>query len=95
MRWKPGLVITKDPNSLLDYELDFTDWLEGGSLSGGSIVVPAGLTLVQTSVVSPSIIGWFSGGTVGESYTVIFRPVKSGSPAVTDDFSLTFFIADK
>lgn len=48
MKWQPGITIYMDPNSILDYEFDFTAWLDGNTIdtvtaiaSGCSVDQPA------------------------------------------------------
>lgn len=70
----------KDPEEVLDYPLDWTDWLASVAPAVlDSVVVaqdgasdPGGLTDIvidQQLVTTPNIVAWLSGGTAGEKYT--------------------------
>ena len=67
----PAAVFLKDPAAVLDYSLDFTDWLvEGEVLTAASWSVPGGLTKDSDTFSSTSTTVWLSDGTVGTDYTV-------------------------
>lgn len=64
----------KDPDSILDYPMDWSDWLEtGDSISTAVWTVPAGLTKTDEIVASPLATIWLSGGstTPGTRYEVV------------------------
>lgn len=65
---------TQDPADVLDYALDWTDWLDDGETISTSswAVTPSGLTTSLASIVNnnTTAVVWLSGGTVGNSYTV-------------------------
>ena len=89
----------KDPDAVLDYKFDwktatngrgFTDWLASGeTIISGVITAEAGLTVDSylLSDSSTSVIGWLSGGTAGDDYTVTCRITTSAGR--TDDRSIT------
>jgi len=63
-----------DPNSVLDYTIDWTDWLAASeTISASSWTVPAGIT--QTTP-APSFTNtvttiWITGGTLGTDYDLV------------------------
>lgn len=65
----------KDPVSTLDYQFDWTPWLEDGEIiTAFNLTVTTGITL-GTGALAPvqangKITYWLSGGTAGSSYTV-------------------------
>jgi len=63
----------KDPESILDYSIDWSVWLNGDTISGSSWTVPSGLTEGSDSFTDTTTILWLSGGTAGESYSVVNR----------------------
>lgn len=86
----------KDPGEVLDYPLEWDAWLvQGATLSavGGDCTVvlegvssPGGLTnltidLVQ--VASPDVVTWLSGGSVGETYTLLATVKDNQTPKRT------------
>lgn len=68
-----GLFIRKDPESVMDYFVDYSTFLESGdSISTQTTVADTGLT-VDSSVIQSGdkvIKMVLSGGTVGTAYTV-------------------------
>ena len=68
----------KDPDAVLDYMFDWTDWLQTGeTIDSHTITVPTGLTLDSDSELSGKVTAWLSGGTSGISYTVACKIVTS------------------
>lgn len=64
----------KDPDAVLDYSLDWTNWLEAGEIITASVVtVSAGITLDSDSFTDTRATAWISGGTTGVVYTVSSR----------------------
>jgi len=73
MDWKDGLVITKDPDDVLDYKFDFSSWLNSGdTISTRVVTVSTGLTKDSDSITdtSTSVTVWLSGGTPIAEYTM-------------------------
>jgi hypothetical protein len=66
--------IDKDPDAVLDYSLDWVDWLAtGDSLATSAWAADTGLSVDVSP--APTIVGtvttvWLSGGTAGSSYEV-------------------------
>ena len=61
----------KDPDAVLDYTFDWTDWLAGDAISSYTITVPSGITKNSDSEVSTGKIQMFlSGGTAGVTYPI-------------------------
>lgn len=85
----------KDPDATLDYEIDWTDWLNGDEISSMSYTADTGLT-VETAMcteTTTSSILWVSGGTLGESYEVVCRVTTAAGRI--DDRTLKFKIKQK
>jgi hypothetical protein len=60
---------TKDPDAVLDYQIDWSDWLpEGDTISTSVWSVGAGLTEDSDTNTTTTATVWVSGGTVGSSY---------------------------
>ena len=74
----------KDPNAVLDYTFDWSDWLPtGDTISSYTVTVATGLTKVSDSSTTTAVTVWLSGGTVGAWYAVQCRIVTVGGR--TDD----------
>lgn len=64
-------VFTKDPDAVLDYQWDWSEWLAvGETIASAVITVPVGLTLDSQDDADTTITAWLSGGTVDEGYQV-------------------------
>ena len=75
-----GKVIDKDPSAILDYSIDWNDWLSevGDSIASSTWSVPAGLTAGATTHADGITTVWLSGGTAGSDYAVTNRIITSG-----------------
>lgn len=65
---------TKDPDEVLDYEIDWTKWLSGDdTISTSSWTVPSGITKDSDSITddTKSTKIWLSGGTDGTDYDLL------------------------
>lgn len=70
----PDNVFDKDPNAVLDYLWDWSDWLAASeTISTAVFTVPAGLTLSSQSNTTTTATVFLSGGTVGAGYQVTLR----------------------
>lgn len=66
----------KDPNAVLDYGFDWSQWLDDSEVISGYVITITGSTLVNahdSSTTSGSVIVWLSGGIVGQRYPVACR----------------------
>jgi len=62
----------KDPDAVLDWEIDWSNKLETGeTISASTWTVPAGITKDSDSFTGTATTVWLSGGTLGEGYTVV------------------------
>lgn len=67
----------KDPDEVLDYEIDWTARLAGDTISTSTWTVPSGITKnSDTSAASTTTI-WLSSGTIGTSYSILNRIVTA------------------
>lgn len=70
----------KDPDAVLDYAFDWTDWLqETETISAHTITVTAGITKDSDSESGGIVTVWLSGGTEGETYPVACQITTSMS----------------
>ena len=94
----PVLAPSKDPSSVLKYGFDWTDWLNGDTIStGGSgsswTVSPAGLSVVGSSKTTTTTTVTLSGGDVGVTYLVTNTIVTAGGE--TDQRTLVIAVQDR
>jgi hypothetical protein len=85
---------TKDPNSDLDYAVNWGDWLVGtDTISTSTWTGPTDLTIYGDSHGTATTTTWISGGTSGEVYTVTNR-VQTAAGRI-DERSIEFTMVDK
>ena len=70
---------TKDPDAVLDYKFDWSDWLASSeAISSYTITVASGLTKDSDTESGGVVTIWLSGGTAGTTYTVACKIVTDG-----------------
>lgn len=70
---------TKDPNAVLDYTINWADWLDSDTIASSSwAVTPAGLTIASDTETTTTTTVWLSGGTQGVAYTASNTIVTAG-----------------
>jgi len=70
---------TKDPDAVLDYSIDWEDWLDGDTISTSSWTLQSGIVKESDSKTTTVTTIWISGGTVGKVYAVTNRIVTAAS----------------
>lgn len=86
-------IAPKDPNSTLDYQLDWSEWLGGDTIQTSVWTVPAGLTYESDSNTSTSTTVWVSGGTDGSVHIATNRVTTAGGRIA--DRSITFQLKER
>lgn len=77
----------KDPDAVLDYTWDWSDWLPSGdTITAVSAVATTGITVANQTNTTTGHTIWLSGGTEGNEYTVTSRVTTAGGR--TDDRSI-------
>ena len=67
----PINTIPKDPDAVLDYVFNWSDWLEDSeTISSHVVTVGSGITKDSDSESSGTVTIWLSGGTHGSDYLV-------------------------
>ena len=84
---------TKDPDATLDYQVDWSDWLGGDTISTSSWNVPNGITLDTDTNTTTTATAWLSGGSVNKSYEITNRIVTAGGR--TDDRTITINVKQR
>lgn len=88
MQWTRDLLIKKDPDSVLDYQVDWASWLGTDVISVSTFNVPTGLTKNSEGNTDTTSTVWLSGGTVNQIYTVTCRIVTTGGRTVDRSFDV-------
>ena len=78
----------KDPDEVLDFEVDWTARLDGDTISAVTWTVPVGLTKTAQNLADPIAIVWLSGGTAGQSYEIGCRVETAGGRTYDETISL-------
>lgn len=79
---------TKQPDEVLDYDIDYTDWLDGDTLLGAEAAVsPSGeLTVLDPMpIVGDRVKIWASSGVSGGSYKVEVTITTNGGRVKQDE----------
>jgi hypothetical protein len=94
-------VIEKDPDSILDYVVDFTDFLTPveDNIDSVEVVQESGGVSVESTVIDGKIVtAWVSGGeiTVAGAYaSATFRITTDNTPPRVEDRTLYFDIKER
>lgn len=84
----------KDPNAILDYAVDWSQWLTSGeTISVSTFTVGSGLTKEAESNTTTKATVWLSGGTAGKVYRVVNRITTN--QARTDDRTLLIKVIER
>ena len=79
----------KDPDEVLDYQLDWTARLDGDTISSSSAVLEEGdATIDSQSYVSAVHTVWLSGGTAGTVTIVTLRIVTAGGRTMDESIKV-------
>lgn len=62
--------IDKSPTAVLDYGVDWEEWLDGDTLTESTWTVEEGITSSNETMVGAIAGIWLSGGVTGKTYTV-------------------------
>lgn len=84
----------KDPESLLDWSWNWSDWLETGeTITSHTVTVPTGLTLDASNEAAGVVTAWISGGTANNRYRVECKITTSEGR--TDERSITLSVQER
>ena len=80
----------KQPSEVLDYDLDYREWLTSGDnvQSAQVVVTPTGLTVDSTFINDPRVKIWLSGGASGSTYKVTVTMTTADGRVREDEFKL-------
>ncbi len=84
----------KDPDAVLDYTFDWTDWLSGGdAINYATVFGEDGITVNSIQYDDSSVTAWLSGGTAGRNYMVTCRVITDQGR--TDDRSVLIVVQEQ
>lgn len=68
----------KDPDAVLDYAVDWSEWLrEGETITTSSVTATADITVDSDTSTDTLVTVWLSGGSSGQRYEVTNHVVTS------------------
>lgn len=68
----------KDPDEILDYQVNWAARLGGDTITSSDFTVPAGLVKDSESNDATTATVWLSGGTIGQTYLILNRVGTAG-----------------
>jgi hypothetical protein len=83
----------KDPDDTLNYGVDWVRELRGDTIETSTWIVAAGITKVSDSKTATTTTIIVSGGTAGETYTLVNRIVTAAG--LSEDCSLIIKVSHK
>jgi hypothetical protein len=84
----------KDPQAVLDYTVDWTDWLvTGDTITSHTVTVPAGITEDSSTDTDTAVTAWISGGTAGTRYDVVYHITTTAGRQ--DDRTITLTVQNR
>ncbi len=93
--------IDKDPDAVLPYVFDWTDWLDGDTISKAELLVSpnedGGILVDASDHDDSTVTAWLSGGKVGTNYTITCRiyPALGAAHGMKDDRSILVRVKDR
>lgn len=69
----------KDPGAMLDYHIDWSDWLDGDTIIASSWSAEDGIVVARDDFSETVAVVWLSGGEDRSRYEVTNRITTSGS----------------
>lgn len=61
----------KDPDAVLDYVVDWSEWLDDDTITASEWTVPDGIEKDSDTHTTTATTIWLSGGTLGATYTLV------------------------
>jgi len=80
-------MLTKEPGEILDYSIDWSDWLGGLTISTSTWSVPSGITKDADSNTTTTTLIRLSGGTWGQTYE-LSNTITAGAQTETRHFHI-------
>lgn len=84
----------KDPQAVLDYKIDWSEWLDTDAISDSSwSTADTGITIDSDEFNTTETVVWLSSGTVGTTYTLTNHITTTGGRQ--DDRSIKIKVKNK
>jgi hypothetical protein len=86
-------IFFKDPNAVLDYQVDWATWLSTDTIVTSTWTVPTGITKASDTNTTTTTTIWLSGGTANTDYTLVNRITTAAGR--TQDQSILITVRDR
>lgn len=63
-------IFVKDPDAILDYQVNWSAWLSGDTIQTSTWQAESGITIDSDSNTTTAATVWLSGGAAGNTYDV-------------------------
>lgn len=83
----------KDPDAVLDYQIDWSAWLDSDTITTSEWIVPDGIVKDSDSHTDTAATIWLSGGTLNTTYLVTNRITTAAGR--TDDRTIRITVRDR
>ena len=83
----------KDPQATLDYSVEWSQWLDGDTISTSSWTVTTGLNNTSESTTTTKATVWLSGGSIGGVYSAV--NTITTATGRTDERTITITVVNK
>lgn len=83
----------KDPQATLDYSVEWSQWLDGDTISTSSWTVTTGINNTSESTTTTKATVWLSGGSIGGVYSAV-NTITTASGR-TDERTITISVVNK
>ena len=83
----------KDPDAILDYQIDWATWLGTDTIATTTWKVTTGITKVSDTKTTTTATIWLSGGTANTDYTAACKITTAGGRA--DERTITIIVRQK
>lgn len=78
----------KDPDEVLDYQINWADRLDGDTIASSSWILPDGITKDSDSNADTTTTVWLSGGVLGSSLLITNRIQTAGGRTMDQSVKL-------
>lgn len=78
----------KDPDEVLDYQIDWSERLNGDTIMSSTWIVPAGITKDRDSNTDDTSTIWLSGGEAGAKLSITNRIETAGGRTMDQSVGL-------
>lgn len=78
----------KDPDEIVNFGIDWADYLKSDTITGSNWIVPSGISQVSASFTDTQAVIKLSGGTLGTTYRVTNRITTSAGETVDQSIDI-------